>query len=185
MNEAGVDLKRMAPRGQGDLPDIRDVKTTQIYNTVSPDQFLERILNLPDSELVLIEPRMELLLRQENPESLILQLEEMKNSSEDLVFHRILPIQTKTRHQGNLLDRELEAERGLMLGSPVQKSGSGPPLSDIVFFRYTRYLTIFHLMQYYRDIFTIFSKCKLGQNAPKFHSWSAYVEIFLTKWRIC
>ena len=60
-----------------------------------------------------------------------------------------------------------------------------PPLSDIVFFRYTRYLTIFHLMQYYRDIFTIFSKCKLGQNAPKFHSWSAYVEIFLTKWCIC
>ena len=40
-------------------------------------------------------------------------------------------------------------------------------------------------MQYYRDIFTIFFKCKLGQNAPKFHSWSAYVEIFLTKWRIC
>ena len=128
VNEAGVDLKRMAPRGQGDLPDIRDVKTTQIYNTVSPDQFLERILNLPDSELVLIEPRMELLLRQENPESLILQLEEMKNSSEDLVFHRILPIQTKTRHQGNLLDRELEAERGLMLGSSVQKSGSGQPV---------------------------------------------------------
>ena len=53
------------------------------------------------------------------------------------------------------------------------------------FFRYTRYLTIFHLMQYYRDIFTIFFKCKLGQNAPKFHSWSAYVEIFATKWPTC
>ena len=58
------------------------------------------------------------------------------------------------------------------------------PMSDIVFFDTHNILTIFHLMQYYHDIFTIFSKCKLGENAPKFHSWSAYVEIFATKWPI-
>ena len=53
------------------------------------------------------------------------------------------------------------------------------------FFRYTRYFHDISFDAIYRDIFTIFSKCKLGQNAPKFHSWSAYVEIFATKWPIC
>ena len=128
VNEVWVDLKRVAPKGRGDLPNIKDVKSTQVYNTVPPDRFLERILNLPDSELVLIEPRMELLLRQENPEDLILQLEELKDSNEDLIFHRMLPMETKTRHQGNLLDRELEVEKGLMLASPIQRSGSGRPV---------------------------------------------------------
>ena len=53
------------------------------------------------------------------------------------------------------------------------------------FFRYTRYFNDISFDAIYRDIFTIFSKCKLGQNAPKFHSWSAYVEIFATKWPTC
>ena len=128
VNEAWVDLKRRAPKGRRDLPNIKDVKTTQVYNTVSPDQFLERILNLPDSELVLVEPRMELLLRQEDPEDLILQLEQLKDSNDDLIFHRMLPMETKTRHQGNILDKELEVERGLMLSSPIQKSGSDQPI---------------------------------------------------------
>ena len=61
---------------------------------------------------------------------------------------------------------------------------SWSPMSDIVFCDTHNISTIFHLMQYYRDIFTIFSKCKLGLNAPKFHFWSAYVEIFATKWPI-
>ena len=89
-------------------------------------------------------------------------------------------------HPGKGLDPPSnQANAHLILANSSLKKCPKPPLSDIVFFRYTQYLTIFHLMQYYRDIFTIFFKCKLGQNAPKFHSWSAYVEIFVTKWRIC
>ena len=55
------------------------------------------------------------------------------------------------------------------------------PMSDIVFFD-THDISFDAI---YRDIFTICSKCKLGQKAPKFHSWSAYVEIFATKWPTC
>ena len=56
------------------------------------------------------------------------------------------------------------------------------PLSDIVFFFDTHnILTIFQFDAIYRDILTIFSKCKLSLNAPKCHSWSAYVDIFATK----
>ena len=62
---------------------------------------------------------------------------------------------------------------------------SEPPMSNIVFFDTHDILTIFQFDAIYRDIFTIFSKCKLGLNAPKFHSWSAYVEIFATQWRVC
>ena len=58
-------------------------------------------------------------------------------------------------------------------------------MSNIVFFDTHDILTIFQFDAIYRDIFTIFSKCKLGLNAPKFHSWSAYVEIFATQWRVC
>ena len=59
--------------------------------------------------------------------------------------------------------------------------GSRAPLSDIVFFYTHDILTIFQFDAIYRDILTIFSKCKLGLNAPKFHSRSAYVDIFATK----
>ena len=56
-----------------------------------------------------------------------------------------------------------------------------PPLSDIVFFDTHDILTIFQFDAIYRDILTIFFKCKLGLNAPKFHSRNAYVDIFATK----
>ena len=46
-------------------------------------------------------------------------------------------------------------------------------MSDIVFCDTHDILKIFHLLQY----IAIFSTCKLGQNAPKFHSWSAFVRI--------
>ena len=59
--------------------------------------------------------------------------------------------------------------------------GLGAPMSDIVFFDTHDILTIFQFDAIYRDILTIFSKCKLGLNAPKFHSRSAYVDIFATK----
>ena len=99
------------------------------------------------------------------------------------------PASQRARLQGSewpaLRDMSLDAQLPALLRGGEQQAVLGAPLSDIVFFRYTRYLTIFHLMQYYRDIFTIFFKCKLGQNAPKFHSWSAYVEIFATKWPTC
>ena len=52
------------------------------------------------------------------------------------------------------------------------------------FFWYTQYFNNISFDAIYRYIFTIFSQCKLGQNALKFHSWSAYVEIFATKWPI-
>ena len=55
------------------------------------------------------------------------------------------------------------------------------PLSDIVFFDTHDILTIFQFDAIYRDILTIFAKCKLGLNAPKFHSRSACVEVFATK----
>ena len=67
----------------------------------------------------------------------------------------------------------------------VLPDGSHSPMSYIVFFRHTRYFNDISFDAIYRDIFTIYSKCKLGQNAPKFHSWSAYVEIFATKWPTC
>mgnify|MGYP001334977688 CR=1 FL=1 len=54
-------------------------------------------------------------------------------------------------------------------------------LSDIVFFDTHDILTIFQFDAIYRDILTIFSGCILGLNAPKFHSRSAYVDIFATK----
>ena len=53
-------------------------------------------------------------------------------------------------------------------------------MSDIVFFD-THDISFDAI---YRNIFTIFSKCKLAQNTPKFYSWSAYVNIFATKWLI-
>ena len=61
------------------------------------------------------------------------------------------------------------------------KTMSQPPLSDIVFFDTHDILTIFQFDAIYRDILTIFFKCKLGLNAPKFHSRNAYVDIFATK----
>ena len=67
----------------------------------------------------------------------------------------------------------------------TQMTLSRSPMSNIVFFDTHDILTIFQFDAIYRDIFTIFSKCKLGLNAPKFHSWSAYVEIFATQWRVC
>ena len=60
-------------------------------------------------------------------------------------------------------------------------SSSQTPLSDIDFFDTHDILTIFQFDAIYRDILTIFFKCKLGLNAPKFHSRNAYVDIFATK----
>ena len=79
-------------------------------------------------------------------------------------------------------DVEIHSWEGLEKAQPRQLCGA--PLSDIVFFDTHDILTIFQFDAIYRDIFTIFSKRKLGQNAPKFHSWSAYIEIFATKWLI-
>ena len=54
----------------------------------------------------------------------------------------------------------------------------------ILIFWYTRYFNDISFDAIYRDIFTIICKWKLGQNTPKFHFWSTYVEIFATKWPI-
>ena len=40
---------------------------------------------------------------------------------------------------------------------------SGPPMSNTVFLRYTRYFTIFRYDATYCDTFTIFSRCYIGQ----------------------
>ena len=58
---------------------------------------------------------------------------------------------------------------------------SEPPMSNIVFFDTHDILMIFQFDAIYRDILAIFPQCKFGPNAPKFHSWSAYVDIFATK----
>ena len=63
----------------------------------------------------------------------------------------------------------------------LEVSPAQPPMSDIVFFRYTQYFNDISFDAIYRDIFMIFSKYKLAQNTPKFLSWSAYVNIFCDK----
>ena len=126
VNLAQLDLKRVTPRTNQDLPKVKDVKTLQRYKLFSPEPLLESLLNLPASELILIEPRMEMLLQGLNLEERISRLEEMMTTEDALIFHRMLPIETKTRSQALTLNKELEAERGKMTSSEEGKIEAHP-----------------------------------------------------------
>ena len=90
------------------------------------------LLDLPDSELVSVNPELELTLKGENVDKIKESFKEGKHLEEGLIFHKMLPFVTVTRRQRTDLERQLEEEFQLMsTKSETSEESRSPPAENV------------------------------------------------------
>lgn len=88
------------------------------------------LLDLPESELICIDPEIELALQGENVDNIKEKIREGSHMEERLLFHKILPFTTLTRKQKMDLDKELHEEFLLMSNRPGSPEETRSPRTE-------------------------------------------------------
>ena len=89
-------------------------------------------LDLPGSELICVNPEIELAIKGENVDNIKEKIRESSHMEEGLLFHKILPFTTTTRKQKIDLDRELQEEFLLMSTRPDSPEETRSPQTERV-----------------------------------------------------
>ena len=126
------------PSRTTDLPVIKTI-TMKINNDEKYEQegkeeeenkLALSLLDLPESELICIDPEIELALQGENVDNIKEKIREGSHMEERLLFHKILPFTTLTRKQKMDLDKELHEEFLLMSNRPGSPEETRSPRTE-------------------------------------------------------
>ena len=109
------ELKSVYPReGKINVP-VEFICTTREYPTMKSSKEIHLLADLPDSDLVILDPRFELLMMGEDIDEVVERMEEgIEGSEEALLFHCIFPFDDRTRSEKLKRSQEVEEERRLM-----------------------------------------------------------------------
>ena len=88
------------------------------------------LLDLPESELICIDPEIELAIQGESVDNIKEKMREGLHMEERLMFHKILPLTTMTRKQKLDLDKELHEEFLLMSTRPGSPEETRSPRTE-------------------------------------------------------
>ena len=88
------------------------------------------LLDLPESELICIDPEIELAIQGESVDNIKEKMREGLHMEERLMFHKILPLTTMTRKQKLDLDKELHEEFLLMSTRPGSPEETRRPRTE-------------------------------------------------------
>ena len=126
--------------------DLPVIKTITMKNNEDEDEKNEQegkgeeentlalsLLDLPESELICIDPEIELAIQGESVDNIKEKIREGSHMEEGLLFHKILPFTTTTRKQKIDLDKELQEEFLLMSTRPGSPEETRSPRTEGVF----------------------------------------------------
>merc|ERR1712155_453972 len=126
------------PSRTTDLPVIKTI-TMKINNDEKYEQEEKEeeentlalsLLDLPESELICIDPEIELAIQGESVDNIKEKIREGSHMEERLLFHKILPFTTLTRKQKMDLDKELHEEFLLMSTRPGSPEETRSPRTE-------------------------------------------------------
>ena len=123
--------------------DLPVIKTITMKNNEDEDEKNEQdgkgeeentlalsLLDLPESELICIDPEIELAIQGESVDNIKEKIREGSHMEEGLLFHKILPFTTMTRKQKIDLDKELHEEYLLMSTRPGSPEETRSPQTE-------------------------------------------------------
>ena len=108
------ELKAVYPKeGKIKVP-VQFISTIREYPTMRSSREIHLLADLPDSSLVILDPRFELMMLGEDIDEMVGRMEEGMESEETLLFHGIFPFNDRTRSEKLKRSQEIEEERKLM-----------------------------------------------------------------------